>query len=277
MTRKGQMPLLERATLASRETAAEAALYQEWLGRYGLDAASLLPQQQQDDGLCDSQSPEAFARASVARESQPQITSWLAVFRRALTHRSADRKASNERLEFLGDAVLQLGVVSYLYERFPDQDEGFMTRMRTRLVNGEMVGTYARHLGMEPWLRVRSGHEGRRQATNVLEDAFEAWLGALYENHGFDAAKRWLVNFIERHVDMADLIVQRRDYKTRLYRYFASVYRCEPAMERVRGAEGHRTTLKDAEGRQVAQGWGATSKQADENACRAALQYYAVS
>jgi ribonuclease-3 len=228
------------------------ALYREWLCRYG---------------VTDLDAPN---------EAQTRV------FERALRHRSTDRKTSNERLEFLGDAVLQLAVVSYLYDRFPDQDEGFMTRMRTRLVNGQMVGTYARQLGMEPWLKVRT--DSKREATNVLEDAFEAWLGSLFENHGFDVAKRWLVAFIERHVDMCDLIAQRRDFKSRLFQYFAATYRCEPGMERgqerARGGGGsgdvHVTTVKDADGRCVAQGRGATSRAADEAASRAALQYYSV-
>ena len=222
----------------------------------------------------------------------------MRVYQSALIHRSYSsknarkkspdgcmpiQKDSNERLEFLGDSVLALAVVSYLYERFPDQNEGFMTRMRTKLVNGVAVSNFARHLGMQDWVCVSKEIEAGVGTDNkaILEDAFEAWLGALYINCGFDAAKRWLINFLEAHIDFCDLILQRRDYKDQLFKYFHSMYKTHPVIKIAEagataagGTAGFAATVVDRTGNDVAYGTGKTQKDAENRASKNALKYY---
>merc|ERR1711935_614919 len=90
---------------------------------------------------------------------------------------------SNERLEFLGDSILGSTVAGYLYERFPDENEGFMTRLRTKLVNGEMLGKLAKKIDLSGFMIISRHVEERcngRDNLRILEDVFESFIGALY-------------------------------------------------------------------------------------------------
>jgi dsRNA-specific ribonuclease len=93
------------------------------------------------------------------------------------------REESNERLEFLGDSIISSVVAKYLFERYPDQDEGFMTRIRTKLVNGQSLGNFANIIGLPEFLIISRHVEERckgRENYRILEDAFESFIGALF-------------------------------------------------------------------------------------------------
>jgi ribonuclease-3 len=114
----------------------------------------------------------------------------------ALTHSSFANEADgggphNERLEFLGDAVLSLCVSSELFARFPGAQEGDLTRLRSRLVNASSLAELARGIGLDRHLRLGRGEEnqGGRTRDALLGDAFEAVLGAVYEDGGFASAR----------------------------------------------------------------------------------------
>ena len=113
----------------------------------------------------------------------------------ALTHKSyvnehRDEGADNERLEFLGDAVVDLAVSHRLMERFPDADEGELSKLRALLVNAETLARVARHLGLGGLLRMGRGEEmtGGRDKSSVLADALEAVIGAVYLSTGLPGA-----------------------------------------------------------------------------------------
>jgi len=113
----------------------------------------------------------------------------------ALTHKSyvnehRDQGADNERLEFLGDAVVDLAVSHRLMERFPDADEGELSKLRALLVNEETLARVARHLGLGGLLRMGRGEEmtGGRDKSSVLADALEAVIGAVYLSSGLPGA-----------------------------------------------------------------------------------------
>ena len=93
------------------------------------------------------------------------------------------REESNERLEFLGDSIISSVVAKYLFERYPDQDEGFMTRIRTKLVNGQSLGNFANIIGLPEFIIISRHVEERckgRENYRILEDAFESFIGALF-------------------------------------------------------------------------------------------------
>ncbi len=133
------------------------------------------------------------------------------LFRLALTHRSycneheLDATESYERLEFLGDAVLELTISDYLYSHFPDADEGQLTKSRSSLVRGEVLARVARRLGLGDLIRVGRGVEdsGGRDQDSVLAAVFEANIAAIYLDRGMDAAR----DFIARHMaqELADI------------------------------------------------------------------------
>lgn len=121
----------------------------------------------------------------------------------ALTHRSyinehADENADNERLEFLGDAVLDFIVGAYLYRTFPEMDEGEMTALRAALVRAETLATFAQQLTIDHYLRLGFGEEeqGGRNKTPTLCAAFEAVIGALYLDQGLEPVRELVERLI---------------------------------------------------------------------------------
>ncbi|MEK7576707.1 MAG: ribonuclease III [Patescibacteria group bacterium] len=122
----------------------------------------------------------------------------------ALTHRSflnenpSFEVGHNERLEFLGDAVLELIVTEDLYERYPEKPEGELTSFRAALVNAEMLAKIANDLGMNKYLLLSRGeHKDTGRARHyILANAFEALIGALYLDQGYDAVEQ----FIKKHL-----------------------------------------------------------------------------
>ncbi|GAB6049672.1 ribonuclease III [Hydrogenophilus islandicus] len=140
-----------------------------------------------------------------------------ALVRQALTHRSAG-EPHNERLEFLGDAVLGGAVAALLYRRFPAASEGDLSRARARLVRQETLASLAERLGLPDWLILGEGERrgaGHRRPS-ILSDAFEALVGALFLDAGFEAVatrvEAWFGEELNQIGDLATL----KDPKTAL-------------------------------------------------------------
>ncbi len=115
----------------------------------------------------------------------------LALTHPSIAHESGVATAHNQRLEFLGDAVLQLVLTRELYEKFPGSDEGPLTKARARLVNRRSLAERARAIGLGEHLILGRGEEthGGRERSSTLADAFEALLGAIFLDGGFDPAR----------------------------------------------------------------------------------------
>ena len=141
----------------------------------------------------------------------------------ALTHssyaneRKADKFASNERLEFLGDAVLGLITAEYLYAHHSHVPEGELTRLRAAMVCERSLHQFALSIHLGGWLRLGRGEEnsGGRERGSILADAFEATIAAIYLDGGFEAAKTFVTRFADRFF-AAHLEGGMRDYKTEL-------------------------------------------------------------
>lgn len=144
----------------------------------------------------------------------------------ALTHSSyanGDNRSTvhNERLEFLGDAVLELCVSDYLYRNYPDMNEGLMTRVRSRAVYEPALHKAAVELGLGEYLLLSHGEDntGGRSKPSILSDALEAVIGAIYLDGGFNPAKKFILGFVENSVFSAIETVTVKDYKTLLQEY----------------------------------------------------------
>ena len=136
---------------------------------------------------------------------------------RALTHRSfgADH---NERLEFLGDAVLSLVISSLLFERFAGSDEGDLTRVRAHLVREDSLHRMALQLGLPDMLRLGEGEArgGGAQRASILADALEALIGATFQEGGFEAARGVVQRLFGEIIETTDLASWSKDPKTEL-------------------------------------------------------------
>lgn len=142
------------------------------------------------------------------------------LLRTALTHRSA-AGAHNERLEFLGDAVLSFIVSAELYDRFPQMDEGNLSRLRSSLVKGETLAVIARRLDLGEYLELGSGElkSGGYRRESILADALEAIIGAVYLDGGVDGAKQLVLHLYGERLDQAAPISHLKDPKTRLQEF----------------------------------------------------------
>ena len=146
----------------------------------------------------------------------------ISLYRRALTHRSVSGK-SNERLEYLGDAALGLAVAEQLYELYPHQQEGFLTKNRSKLVCREHLNELTHKMKLDELL-IHNLH-GKQNTKDIYGNLFEAFVGALYLDHGIDAVrtftKRWLLGN-EKHLQ--HIIHSDKNFKSRLYEYSQSVH-----------------------------------------------------
>ncbi|WP_322801768.1 ribonuclease III [Thermoflexus sp.] len=200
----------------------------------------------------------------------------------ALTHRSyvnehpEEGVRDNERLEFLGDAVLQLVVSAELFRRFPDWSEGRLTELRTVLIRGERLAAWAEELELGRWLRVGKGEaESARARPSVLADAFEALLGALYLDGGLPAAERLLGQLLPMAIDQAVRDLEWHDPKGRL-QHWSQAVRGKTPVYRVVAVEGPphaaRFTVQVLIGDEVVgEGQGASKREATREAARNAL------
>jgi ribonuclease-3 len=135
----------------------------------------------------------------------------------ALTHRSA-ASLNNERLEFLGDAVLSFVVADLLYQRFPAAPEGDLSRLRAGLVNGEVLAVIAAEIGLGDWLVLGGGElkSGGFRRRSILADAFEALLGAIYLDGGLEPARSVVLGLLEPRLSSLPTAEELKDPKTRL-------------------------------------------------------------
>lgn len=145
----------------------------------------------------------------------------IAVYRLALIHRSAGERLpdgtliSNERLEFLGDAVLSAVVAKYLFQRYPFENEGFLTETRSKVVSRKNLNGLARKLGLPSM--VNKSDENGRAGSSLGGDALEALVGAIFLDRGFPAAEKFILDrMIDNFVDLEKLLKEDANFKSRI-------------------------------------------------------------
>lgn len=203
----------------------------------------------------------------------------------ALIHRSylhehperTDGLTSNERLEFLGDAVLNFLTAAWLYQRFPERGEGELTGLRAALVKTTTLARFARELHLGDYIRISRGEdtsEARNRAP-LLADVFEAVLGAIYLDQGIDTVRAFVMPFLEREIDLILSGQVEVDYRTRLQEKVQAEYGITPVYRTVSatGPDHQREFTVEVMMGQVLLGLGTgSSKQtAAQEAARVAL------
>jgi len=147
----------------------------------------------------------------------------LSLYRLAFRHKSVAQnlkkgiKNSNERLEFLGDAVLGSVVAEVLFKLYPYEDEGFLTELRSKIVNRSNLNQLARKLGFEQLIQYDNRMVNSTRQGSLLGDAFEALVGAIYLDKGYDFTKNFLINqIIKSHIDIHKLEQTETNFKSKL-------------------------------------------------------------
>ena len=202
----------------------------------------------------------------------------------ALTHssyanESPGRGQSNERLEFLGDAVLELCITEELYVRYPEANEGQLTTFRAMLVNEGVLAGLSRKLKIDQVLLLGRGEEnqGGRQRQSLLSDAFEALLGAIFLDGGYAVATQWVLErFVGLWPRQMELSVEK-DHKTKLQELTQQHCRDRPVyvLEGSSGPEHERTfhvLLRLPTGEEFRDS-GSSVKKAEQNAARQAMVF----
>lgn len=140
------------------------------------------------------------------------------LFTRALTHKSYSNTKglkSNERLEYLGDAVIDMIVAEYLYEKFPDKDEGFLTKVKAKIVNRKMLSTIGEELELEKFIHYKTGRSIR--IATIEGNAFEAIIGAIYLDSNYETTKKvFRSRIIRNYIDLNEVLEQEIDFKSAL-------------------------------------------------------------
>ena len=193
------------------------------------------------------------------------------------------QEESNERLEFLGDSILGMVIADYLYERYPDENEGFLTKMRSKIVNGKMLASLSAKIGFDKWILISSQieeNEGRKNS-NIIEDCFEAFIAAVYLDFGkdgFEMAQTWIIGVVEEYIDFSELIKQNHNYKDLLLKYFQQNFgyspRCyEMSIETnpINNAKIYTMCVKDDKNNVLSIGKGGNKKDAENDSARLAL------
>lgn len=189
-----------------------------------------------------------------------------------------------ERLEFLGDAILGMVVAKYMYNRFPDQHEGFLSKMRTKVVNGKMLGHLASLIGFAKFAIISKQVEetGGRENYKILEDMFEAFIGALYkDSNDMELVERWIVKAMEENIDMTDLIMRNSNFKDMLSTYLMNNYQDTPKYfeTNITFVNNHKVfvyVVKNRDGNILGTGKGFNRKEAENNASYEALKYLGI-
>ncbi len=143
----------------------------------------------------------------------------ISLYKQAFSHSSKRGSVNNERLEFLGDAILGAVIAEHLFKLFPLKDEGFLTQLRSKIVNGQNLQHLAMKLGVDQLLKV-SLKENEKSKSSVYGDAFEALIGAVYLDKGFNGCKNFILKRIVKvHVDLDALLNTDSDFKSQLQIY----------------------------------------------------------
>ena len=206
----------------------------------------------------------------------------IELYKLALIHKSASlildngQTVNNERLEFLGDAVIESVTSDYLFIEFPGRDEGFLTQLRAKIVSRQSLNGLAVRLGLDKEVISNSGASIIQK--HIHGDAFEAMMGAIYLDQGYEFVNRLLINDIyERYLNLDELTASETDYKSRLIEW------CQKHGRRIAFRTEHdkgyaanhplfyATVLVD--GIEVGHGSGESKKEAEQQAAYSVAEY----
>ena len=209
----------------------------------------------------------------------------IELFQQAFSHSSfvndfkLPKLSHNERLEFLGDAVLELMVSNYVYHNYPHLPEGKLTKMRAAIVCEPSLVIYANQLNLNRLILLGKGEEktGGRMRPALIADVFEAFIGALYLDQGYEVVKSFLTEYIYPVVE-SQSITEVIDYKTQLQEYIHQKTHQTVTYELIEEdgpAHNKRfTSVCMIDGEIIGKGSGRTKKMSEQDAAKVALQKY---
>jgi len=195
----------------------------------------------------------------------------------ALTHRSHSAN-NNERLEFLGDAVLDLVISELLYKFYSEQTEGSLSRMRSNLVKGDTLAVLAKELNLGDYLVLGKGENtsGGRERLSLLSNALEAIIGAIFLDGGYVAAKNVIIKIFDSRIQALDVKSEHKDHKSILQEKLQGVKQGLPVYSLISSVGNHNKTFvvecSIKSGEIITQASGKTLRVAEQKAASKALK-----
>ena len=195
---------------------------------------------------------------------------------RFLTHE--DLNSSYERYEFLGDSILNLIIAKFIFSKYPEKEEGYLTRIRTKLVNGKTLAYLAKKIKLNDFLIISKNVENIRGRENdrILEDIFEAFLCSINTDLGYKYVEHFVIRLIKEHINFDDL-EQDTNYKDILLRKCQQAIQINPEYELVSTiGPSHKkmfTSIVVINGEKYKTGTGNTKKESEQNASKHTLDY----
>lgn len=187
---------------------------------------------------------------------------------------------SYEVLEFLGDAIIHSILAEYLHKRYPNKDQGFLTKLRTKIEKGETLNKFSRILKFDQYAIISRNIElsgGRDNNTNIMEDIFEAFVGALKLETDYETCQKFVVNLIDSEIDFAELINNEDNYKELLMQYYHKKgFKTTPTYHLINKIDEKPRKLfemlvKNPDGKEIGRGIGTSKVNAAQIAAKTAL------
>ena len=200
----------------------------------------------------------------------------ISLYKTALTHRSIREGAdeNNERLEYLGDAVLSALIADYLFKRYPYKEEGFLTEMRSKMVNRQQLNDIAVRMGLKK-ITLFNKLDGSLKVSQIFGNTLEALVGAIYLDLGYKKATKWVLeNIIQPHMFMDDLENLEINHKNKLYGWAnknGKTLEFETLNEKLENGRRLFTVAAVLDGRNVAEGKAFNKKDASQIAAQVAV------
>jgi len=205
----------------------------------------------------------------------------LSLYKLALTPSSLSEennkgfKISNERLEFLGDAILGAVIAEYLFQKYPYRDEGFLTETRSKLVNRETLNETGIKIGLRKAFDMEVGGRNFTGSKSLYGDMLEAFMGAIYLDRGYYFTKDFILKKILLHFDLEGMIATTTNYKSKIIEWSQKESKqIEFTVLKVMGNQRYKefVVALQVEGNEIAQGKGSTKKKAEQEAAKNACE-----
>ena len=200
----------------------------------------------------------------------------VSLYQTALTHRSIRENAdeNNERLEYLGDAILSALVADYLFKRYPYKEEGFLTEMRSKMVNRQQLNEIAVRMGLKK-VTLYNKMDGALKVSQIFGNTLEALVGAIYLDHGYKKTSKWVMEcIILPHMFMDDLEILEINHKNKLYGWAnknGKVLEFETLNEKLENGRRLFTVAAMVDGKNIAEGKAYNKKDASQIAAQVAV------
>ena len=198
------------------------------------------------------------------------------LYKLALLHKSKNKNESNERLEYLGDAVLNLIVAEYLFKKFPFKDEGFLTKIRSKIVSRESLNNLGRKVGLKELINFKNVDEYSKNYKSIYGDALEAIIGAVYLDVGFEYCQEYIVkNIIIPYYNFDELVNKTHNFKSKILEWSQKekkLIKFSTKKITLKNNSSQFESILIIENKEISKGFGSNKKNAEKDASRLACE-----